>query len=357
MNKKKRNNKIRIVLAIVLLFFVVVFGVNSYFMGAVNSSATTKVDFSINKNETAEGVLTNLEKEGLIKSKTYAKIYVKLFNKANFKAGVFELSQSQNLRSIIETINSISNAKSVNVTFLEGYRVTDYARVAEENLGINKADFLRLCNDQAFINELKNNYEVIKRYNFNAKAIYQLEGLLAPDTYNVAHNTTAKALLEMLVAQTNKVYLENKALFDKSTLSLNEIYTLASIVEAEVSTNEDRVLVASIFMNRIREKMPLGSDATTYYGLQIDMASRELTSSELMEENGYNTRSNMIGLPVGPINSPSTQSIKAALNYYKTDYLYFVNDKNGKTYPSKTYQEHQKIIEKLKKDGLWFTHE
>ena len=350
------KNKKRFVLLVIILVLASLTLAGSYYIGPVDKNAENKVAFTIAENEMTDTILTNLKNEGLIKSELVAKAYIKISGKSNFKTGIFELSPKQSLADIVKTLNSISNAQNANVTFLEGYRLIDVAKLAESKLGIKQAEFLRLCNDRAFLNELREKYDIIKNYEFNDQAIYQLEGLLAADTYNLSGGLDAKGLIEMLVAQTNKKYLENKALFDKSRLSVNEIYTLASMVEAEAKTYDDRVLVASIFMNRIKNNMALGSDVTTYYGLQLDLAARDLTSEELAQDNGYNTRAAMKGLPIGPICAPSNDSILAALSYTNTKYLYFVSDKNGKIYASQTYEMHNKIIENLKEKGLWFTY-
>ncbi|MDH6603499.1 UPF0755 protein [Bacilli bacterium PM5-9] len=351
-----KKSKKRIVLVSILVVLIGILAGSSFFMGPMDKNASTPVVFTISENATTDEIVENLKNENLIRSKIVAKGYIKISGQSDFKVGVFELSKKQSLPKIIKTLNSISNSQGSNVTFLEGYRVIDMAKVAESKLGIKQKDFLKMCNDKDFINELKQKFEVINAYDFNEKEIYQLEGLLAPDTYNLTAGIDAKGLIEVLVAQTNTIYLQNKTLFDKSKLSVNEIYTLASMVEAEAKTYDDRVLVASIFMNRIKNNMSLGSDVTTYYGLQLDMSKRDLTSEELAEDNGYNTRSNMKGLPIGPINAPSNDSVLAALNYEETKYLYFVSDKNGKIYASQSYEKHNSIIEKLKEQGLWFTY-
>ena len=104
--------------------------------------------------------------------------------------------------------------------------------------------------------------------------------------------------------------------------------------------------------------MSLGSDVTTYYAFKVDMGDRDLTAKELNTENPYNTRGpNMIGkLPVGPIDNPSKEAIEATLFYTETDALYFVADKNGKVYFTKSNDEHNAKIKELKKEGLWFTY-
>lgn len=352
-----RKRKISVVLVVILLLATVLIGTSSYFISPVNSKKTTSTSFTITEGQTANDILKNLEKENLIKSKTFAKLYLKV-NSSSFDPvpGIFQLSESDSMSDIFKILSSSKESAAGSVLFLEGFRVIDFAAEAEKKLGIPKKDFLAACNDQAFIDQLKQKYELIKKYNFNPKAIYQLEGLLAPDTYNLTTIKDAKSLIDILVNQSNEKYLKNISLFNKSKLSLNEVYTLASIVEAEAKTYKDRVLVASIFMNRIKNNESLGSDVTTYYGLQIDMASRDLTKAELANNDGYNTRSSMKGLPVGPINSPSNESILAALNYTETEYKYFVSDKNGRIYAAKTYKRHKEIIEKLKERKLWFTY-
>ena len=105
--------------------------------------------------------------------------------------------------------------------------------------------------------------------------------------------------------------------------------------------------------------MSLGSDVSTYYAFKVDMGERDLTVKELNTENPYNTRGpNMSGkIPIGPICNPSKTAIEAALDYTETDAYYFVADKNGKVYFTRNNEEHNKMINKLKKDGLWYTYD
>ena len=103
--------------------------------------------------------------------------------------------------------------------------------------------------------------------------------------------------------------------------------------------------------------MNLGSDVTTYYGANIDMGERDLLKSELTECNNYNTRcSTFKTLPISPICNPSIDAIEAALEPSDNDYYYFVADKNKKVYFSKTQEEHNDIIDKLKKENLWYEY-
>ena len=135
--------------------------------------------------------------------------------------------------------------------------------------------------------------------------------------------------------------------------------TMASLAELEGKTTEDRKEIIGVFFNRIEDGMSLGSDVSTYYAFKVDMGERDLTVKELNSENPYNTRGpNMSGkIPIGPICNPSKSAIEATLNYVDTDAYYFVADKNGKVYFTRNNSEHNDMINKLKKEGLWFVYE
>ena len=130
--------------------------------------------------------------------------------------------------------------------------------------------------------------------------------------------------------------------------------TMASIVELEGTNSENKEMIVGIFENRLSSGMNMGSDVTTYYGLQLPMTS-DLTTEQFNSVNPYNTRSvQMIGkMPVGPICNPGKGSILASINPTKSDYYYFVADKNGKIYYSKTSSEHNKKIAEIKANGDW----
>ncbi|WP_423362964.1 endolytic transglycosylase MltG [Mycoplasma sp. P36-A1] len=350
------SRKLKVFLIFILVIVSAALTSVVLFVTPVDQEDKTTSNFSITTGQSTDEILNDLLEDNLIKNTLAAKLYIRISNNSDFKSGVFTLSKSLSMPEIIQKLNTQSMTEEVTVTFNEGIRVIDYASIAKKNLGIDEEEFKKACNDTTFINELKSKYQLIKDYKFNDKEIYQLEGLLAPNTYNFSVGSDAKTVIDRLVSQSNTVYLEEKAKIDKSQFNTNEIYTLASIVESEAKTYEDRQLVASIFANRLDKKITLGSDVTTYYGLQLNMSDRDLTEAELTQVNGYNTRADMLGLPIGPINSPSLEAIDAVLTYKANDYLYFVSDKNGKIYATKTLSEHENKIQELKDQGLWFTY-
>ena len=155
-----------------------------------------------------------------------------------------------------------------------------------------------------------------------------------------------------------KVLEEYKDEIEKSKYNVHELLTIASIVETESVNKEDRKGVAGVIYNRLNRNMAIQSDVTTYYAFKIDMGERDLYQREIDTYNKYNTRGpNMEGkLPVGPISSVSKLSIEAAIEPKNTDDLFFVADKNGKVYFSKTNAEHNQIISELKSKGLWYEY-
>ena len=192
----------------------------------------------------------------------------------------------------------------------------------------------------------------------NDNIYYSLEGYLYPDTYEIYEKSTIKDIFKKMLDQEEKVLDKYKTKIDESNMGVHKIITLASIAELEGKTTDDRKNIIGVFYNRLNTNLPLGSDVTTYYAAKVDMGERDLYQAEIDSNNPYNTRpmSSAGKIPVGPICNPSSDAIDAAINYTKNSYFYFVADKNSKIYFSETDAEHTSTIEKLKKDGLWFTY-
>ena len=152
---------------------------------------------------------------------------------------------------------------------------------------------------------------------------------------------------------TNEKLSPLKEEIKKSKYSVHEIFTIASIAEKEANKYEDRKMVTQVINKRLELNMSLGMDVTSYYGVQKSM-KETLTKVDLNDENPYNTRvTTFIGLPVGPICNPSNDSIEASINPTTNDYLFFVADKHGKIYYTKTEKEHTAKVVEIKEKGDW----
>jgi UPF0755 protein len=210
--------------------------------------------------------------------------------------------------------------------------------------------------EEEYINSLIEKYSFITNEIKNDEIYYSLEGYLYPDTYEFSNKDISIESIFEKMLDNMVLKLKDKNISNKE-YSFHELLTLASIVEMEAGL-ADREDVAGVFYNRLELNIALGSDVTTYYASKIDLSDRDLYQSELDEVNGYNTRSSqMTGLPVGPICNPSIESIDAVLNPNSHDYIFFVADKYGETYMTKTYSEHLAIQAKLKDEGLWYEYD
>ena len=264
-----------------------------------------------------------------------------------------------NLKKIVAILQEGSsyNPDQISITFKEGLNIRKIAKVVEENTNNTYDDFIDVMNQDDYIDELINKYWFLTDKIKDTKIYYPLEGYLFPNTYIFQDkDVTVKEIIEKMLNEMDKQLSEYKDKIEDSEYSIHEIMTLASIVELEGATSDDRASVAGVFYNRIKEGWVLGSDVTTYYYLKIDDFKQSLNGNKNLYtcDNAYNTRcTSFVGLPVGPISNPGKESIDAAINYKIHNYYYFVADCNGKTYLSKNATEHYNTIQKLKNDNNW----
>lgn len=301
-----------------------------------------------------------LEAKKVIKSANAMKIYCKINNVNVLQAGKYELDTAEDMATILEhIINGEVASDEIKITFVEGKNIRWFANIIAEKTVNTEDDVFELLEDEEYIDSLIEKYWFLTDDIKNEDIYYPLEGYLLPDTYVFENDeVSVKTIFNIILNYTEKYLNQYKKDINNNDLSIHEIMTLASIAELEGKSTEDREEIIGVFFNRLEEGMSLGSDVTTYYAFKVDMGERDLTAKELNTENPYNTRGpGMSGkLPVGPICNPSKSAIEAALNYKETDALYFVADKNGKVYFTKSNEEHNKMIKTLKSEGLWFTY-
>ncbi len=305
-------------------------------------------------------IATTLYDEGLIKDVLAFKIYVKITGKTNLKAATYELSENMGVRKIVKILesNKGKNNKQISITLKEGINMREIARIIDDNTINSQDDVFNTISDKSYLTNLINKYWFLDESILNDNIYYSLEGYLYPDTYYFGSSeVSVKEILEKVLDEIEKKVTPYKEQILNHSMSFHEILTLASLVELEGVTLDDRKNIASVFMNRINSNMSLGSDVTTYYGVKVDMGERDLYSNELDSCNSYNTRcATFKGLPVSPIANPSLDSIISVIEPIVTDYYYFVADKNRKIYFNKNIDEHNNTINRLKNSGLWFEY-
>lgn len=364
MLKREKGGVVLNILIIIVILFIVLGGLAVMWYNSNIEPVQTSSEAVVVEIEYGTGInkIANLlEEKGVIKNATAFKIYCKLNKRTMIKAGKYEFDKSMSLDQILSMVEEekILN-ETVTITFPEGKNIKAIASIIEENTNNKEKDVYDLLKNEEYLNKIIEKYWFITDSIKAKELYYPLEGYLYPDTYIFTdENVTVEEIFEKMLDKMDAVITPYKEEIESSNYSVHQILSLASVVELEAKDKDDRYGVASVFVNRLKQGMALQSDVTTYYGLQLAMDERNLTVKELQENNGYNTRSmEMAGkIPVGPICSVSDSSIKAVLNPDETNNLYFVADKNGKVYFSETNEQHEKIQQQLKDDGLWFTYD
>lgn len=355
----KKRSKLRILPIFIIIIVILGICLCMDFIGPVQKKSEI-VPFKITSGETTKEIIKNLKDEELIKSEFFALVYIKINNIVSLKAGDYDLDKNMSLKKIFNTISDSDNIKQdvYKMTFHEGKGIKYYAGIIAKNTNYTEEEFLTLMNDKEYIKSLIDKYWFLKDDILKDGIYYPLEGYLAPDTYEFVKDATLKDIVEVMLNQEAKILNNYKTKIEKSSFSVHELITLASIAESEGTTSSERKNIIGVFINRLNSTMPLGSDVTTYYASKVDMGERDLTIDELQSNNPYNTRSasNAGKLPIGPICNPSDSSIDAAINYTPNDYYYFVSDKDGNIYFTKTSSEHDKKIKELKNAGKWFEY-
>lgn len=352
--------KYKIIICLLLVLLISAFVVGFYYNYQLSpvSRESEKVVVEI-KEGSISSIGETLEEAGLIRSNFIFKIYIKLNDITSLKATTYELNKNMKLSEIVEILEKGNsyNPDAINITFKEGLNIRKIAKVVEEETNNSYDDFLALMEDDTYIDELISKYWFLSKDIKNEKIYYPLEGYLFPNTYSFLNkDVTVKEIVEKLLDETNRQLEPYKSQIEKSDYSIHEILTLASIVELEGVSADDRAAVAGVFYNRLKDGWTLGSDVTTYYYLKIDDFKQSLNGNKNLYtcDNAYNTRcTSFTGLTVGPISNPGLESIEATINYKKHDNYYFVADCKGKTYLNKNSTGHYNTISKLKSENNW----
>jgi hypothetical protein len=358
MATKRKLKKKSIILLIVFLIVVISLSFLIKYnndLKPINPSDKKSIEFVLKSGMTSKQVAVELKKNNLIKSKSSFLFYLKN-KKTPLKAGSYNLNKSMSVNDIITKLASGKSDAVLVLKILEGWDMDQVIKEITSKTNNTKEDVLKLLKDEDYLKELERKYDFINYDKISDSSIrYPLEGYLFPDTYHIdSKNISVKDIFKMLLDKMDK---ELKSLnISSSNMLPHEILTLASIVEKEGKAYEDRQKMVDLFNRRIAAGITLGSDVTSYYGLGVKLNERDLTVKEYNDKNKYNTRV-IKGLPIGPICMPSKSSIKAVLNPIKHDGLYFVSDKYGKIYFSKTGAEQERVIASLKKEGKWFIHD
>lgn len=332
--------KLRVIL-IVLVLAVALAGVAAYqMMKWAEAPVVTEAEHPPSKvvviaeGSTFQHVAGLLERERLIKSRSAFVLLGKALEAdRKIRPGEYELNPAMPPADILSKL--IAGRVVLHaVTIPEGYTMAQIADLLAQHQVTDRVEFLRLVKDKSFIKTLGISAET-------------LEGYLYPDTYRFPKPVSAKDVIRTMVEQLNQVVTpEWQARAKDIHFTLHQVLTLASVIEKETASGEERPQISSVFHNRLQKKIPLQSDPTVIYGLPN--FDGNLHKKDLSHPSPYNTY-RWAGLPPGPIANPGAQAIRATLFPAVSPYLYFVSKNDGTHQFSATLVEHNKAVEKYQK--------
>ena len=365
--KKKKKSRLKGCL-VTTLVLLILFGAGGFFGLSYAKSALQPVDpnskqyvrVQIPDGANTQQIGSALEKSGVIKNGLVFTVYAKYKNYTELKSGYYNLQKSMSVEDVIKELQKGGTPEPQEVTLAEltipeGYTLEQIAHTVGQLQGEFKEPmtaeaFMAKVQDETFIAQ-----EVAKYPNLleslpakDSGVRYRLEGYLFPATYAIKESTTIESLIDNMLAAMDKNLYPHYAAIKEKNLTVNELLTIASLVEKEGAKTEDRKLIAGIFYNRLNQNMPLQSNIAILYaegklGQNISLADDAAIDTSI--DSPYNVYTK-VGLMPGPVDSPSLDAIESSINQTKSDYLYFVaNVQDGKVYYATTREEHDRNVQ------------
>jgi len=350
-----------------LLIFLGLISAGAYFgyqyvqssLQPVDASSKQYVTVQIPEGANVQTIGSTLEKSGLIKHGVIFAFYAKYKNYSDLKSGYYNLQKSMSTEDIIHELQKGGTAEAqepalANLTIPEGYTIDQIAQAVGQLQGEFKepltADaFLAKVQDENFISQEVAKYpSLLESLPTKESGVrYRLEGFLFPATYSIKESTTIESLIDEMLVAMDKTLAPHYSAIKSKNLTVNELLTIASLVEKEGAKTEDRKLIAGVFYNRLNLGMPLQSNIAILYaqgklGQKISLADDAGIDTTINSPYNVYTKA---GLMPGPVDSPSLDAIEASINQTKSDNLYFVaNVTDGKVYYAATQEEHDRNV-------------
>ena len=350
-----------------LLIFLALISAGGYFgyqyvqssLLPVDANSKEYVTVQIPEGSNVQEIGSALEHSGVIKHGVIFAFYAKYKNYSDLKAGYYNLQKSMSTEDIIKELQKGGTPEPqepslADLTIPEGYTIDQIAQAVGQLQGefkepLTAEAFLAKVQDDNFISQ-----EVAKYPNLleslptkESGVRYRLEGYLFPATYSIKESTTIESLIDEMLAAMDKTLSPHYSAIKSKNLTVNELLTIASLVEKEGAKTEDRKLIAGVFYNRLNLGMPLQSNIAILYaqgklGQNISLADDAGIDTSINSPYNVYTKP---GLMPGPVDSPSKDAIEASINQTKSENLYFVaNVTDGKVYYAVTQEEHDRNV-------------
>ncbi len=351
--EKMWTNRIVKIIIISLLTLMILGGLGTYFyvkhtLSSIDSSNQETVEVTVPIGSSTKDIATILHENNIVHNAYFFDIYLRLKNVGELQAGHYEFNRSMDADAVIAQLEDggepIFEDIDTTVTVIEGINLEEIATLIDDKTPFTAEEFMTLVNDEAYITRLSEQFPTLLGDLSEIEGLkYPLEGYLFPATYDYIGGMTLEDLVTQMVSTMNLEFQAIREDLDQTWMTFHQVLTLASIVEREGITDEDRALIAGVFLNRIEVGMPLQSDITVLYALG---EHKELvTYDDLEVDSPYNLYM-YTGLAPGPYNSPSMSSIMATIYPTYTDYYYFVADlATQEIYYSTNIDDHNALVE------------
>ena len=295
----------------------------------------------IRQGNTSHVIAERLKEKNLIRSSTLFRLIVSITGKdQQLKAGYYEIKPSNSAWEIISILTD-GRIATFKFTIPEGYTVKEIAKKLSKNT---------FHSEEELISAAKAKYDRSYLPPLSKEIKYPIEGFLYPNTYILPRESEPKQIYNIFLDQFEKVWFKklNNEVKQNSDYSINDIITIASLIEEEAKLDNENKLISAVIHNRLNRKMYLQIDATIQYSLP--KRKERILYKDLKIESHYNTYLNY-GLPVGPICNPGDEAIRAALNPADVDYLFYFALNDGSHKFTRSYKEHLESQQELKKEN------
>ena len=342
--RKKKKSKGPAVLIVLLVLLLICVGAYIYgqkrldyyenFNEALDPESDIVVEFTVPKGAGTQKIATMLQDDGIIADAMTFRMKSKLCEyDGTYQAGKFKLSPSMTMEEIMQKLQK-AVAETKRFTIPEGYNLKQIGeKLAEIGYVSSPEEFYEACEGEYMFSFLDG---VTEQYpdptgTVSARA-NRLEGFLYPSTYEIYEDASARDIVTTMLKQFDKVFTpiyeehKNDAVITDNKLSVQDIVTIASLIERETKVDEDKALVSSVIYNRLKKGMKLQLDCTIQYAL--GEVKERVLYSDLEIDSPYNTYK-IDGIPVGPIAVPGESSLLAAMTPESTKYIYYVLKPDG----------------------------
>lgn len=364
--KKEKKSHVK-AFVISFLVFLALLSAGGYFgyqyvldsLLPIDANSKKYVTVGIPEGSNVQEIGTTLEKAGLVKHGLIFSFYAKYKNYTDLKAGYYNLQKSMSTEDLLKELQKGGTDEPqepvlATLTIPEGYTLDQIAQAVGQLQGDFKESltaeaFLAKVQDETFISQAVAKYPTLLESLpvKDSGARYRLEGYLFPATYSIKESTTIESLIDEMLAAMDKNLSPYYSTIKSKNLTVNELLTIASLVEKEGAKTEDRKLIAGVFYNRLNRDMPLQSNIAILYaqgklGQNISLAEDVAIDTNI--DSPYNVYKN-VGLMPGPVDSPSLDAIESSINQTKSDNLYFVADvTEGKVYYANNQEDHDRNV-------------